>query len=302
MEEARGIDMIIFDKTGTLTLGEFGVVASINADGWDEQQTLALAAAVEAIQGRGIKAESEGHTVHVDGPRLLEQLTVMPPQAIAEFEQRQSAEGRSVVYLLRDARVIAAFALADVVRPESKEAVARLHEMGVEVAMLTGDSLAVAESVGRELGIDQIFAEVPPEHKDQKVAELLPRFYAILSNAITSAYRCRQTEAKSVQQLGNERELVTTHEDEHILCACFRELIPTLKPEYADLIYKLDLAGGDSAQGAAQLGITPNNLKVRHRRARQALRRRLEESCRLCAKHGCLDCTCTADAPSAASV
>lgn len=128
--------------------------------------------------------------------------------------------------------------------------------------------------------------------------KLLPWFYTILSNAITGTYRRRQTEEKSLQQLGYQQELVTTLEDEQILCACFRELIPTLKPEYADLIEKLDLAGRDSAQVAAQLGITPNNLKVRHHRARQALRRRLEESCRLCAKHGCLDCTCATDSAS----
>src|SRR5690606_13741201 len=111
----------------------------------------------EAIQGRGIKAVREGHTVYVGGPRLLELLQLAPPSAIADFEQQQSVQGRSVVYLVQDGQVIAAFALADVIRPESKEAVARLHEMGVAVAMLTGDSRAVAESVARELGIDQVF-------------------------------------------------------------------------------------------------------------------------------------------------
>lgn len=133
--------------------------------------------------------------------------------------------------------------------------------------------------------------------------KLLPWFYTILNNTIAGTYRRRQTEAKSVQQLGYEQEFVTTIADEQILCACFRELIPTLKPEYAEVIEKLDLAGGDSAQVAAQLGITANNLKVRHHRARQALRQRLEESCRLCAKHGCLDCTCAADdiSPTATS-
>lgn len=130
--------------------------------------------------------------------------------------------------------------------------------------------------------------------------KLMPWFYTILNNAIAGTYRRRQTEEKSVQQLGYEQDHVTTLEDEQILCACFRELIPTLKPEYADLIEQLDLAGTDSVQVAAQLGITPNNLKVRHHRARQALRRRLEESCRLCAEHGCLDCTCAADAVSPA--
>lgn len=73
-----------------------------------------------------------------------------------------------MVYLVHDDQVVAGLALADVIRPESKEAVQRLHEMGVEVAMLTGDSQAVAKAVADELGIDQYFAEVLPEHKEKK--------------------------------------------------------------------------------------------------------------------------------------
>ena len=77
-----------------------------------------------------------------------------------------------LIYLTSQEQIVAAFAVADVVRPESKQVVQRLHEMGVEVAMLTGDSRPVAEAVASELGIDHVFAEVLPEHKDQKVAEL----------------------------------------------------------------------------------------------------------------------------------
>jgi Cu2+-exporting ATPase len=110
--------------------------------------------------------------VHVGGPRLLELLNVAPPEKIARFEAETSSKGQSAVYLVQDNQVVAGFALADVIRPESREAVKRLHEMGVQVAMLTGDSAAVAKTVADELGIDQYFAEVLPEHKDQKVAEL----------------------------------------------------------------------------------------------------------------------------------
>ncbi|HUV29040.1 MAG TPA: HAD-IC family P-type ATPase, partial [Anaerolineales bacterium] len=81
-------------------------------------------------------------------------------------------KGQSVVYLIVNTDVIASFAVADIIRPESKQAVEMLHDMGIEVAMLTGDSRAVAKAVSDELGIDQFFAEVLPEHKDQKVAEL----------------------------------------------------------------------------------------------------------------------------------
>lgn len=129
-----------------------------------------------------------------------------------------------------------------------------------------------------------------PDLRDQE--KLLPWFYRILTNAIAESYRRRQTEDKYLQQYGYEQEFVTQPEDDQVVCGCFRALIPTLKPEYAELIESLELADADPAHVAAKLGITPNNLKVRRHRARQALRQRLEESCRLCAEHGCLDCTC----------
>jgi Cu2+-exporting ATPase len=212
LEEARQIGTVIFDKTGTLTEGEFGVVDVATSDGWDENAALALTAAIEgdsehtiargirrsaeerdlelpavnnfeAIKGRGVKAQREGQTYYVGGPRLMEMLEMEVPAALAQFEETASDQGQSTVYLIEygDAtaavdgnapHVLAGFALADVIRPESREAVQRLHDMGVEVAMLTGDSEAVARAVAAELGIDQYFAEVLPEHKDQKVAEL----------------------------------------------------------------------------------------------------------------------------------
>ncbi len=94
------------------------------------------------------------------------------PEPISRLRDAASAKGQSAVYLVEEEQVIAGFALADVIRPESKQAVQMLAEMGVEVAMLTGDSQAVAAAVAEELGIKTFFAEVLPEHKDQKVAEL----------------------------------------------------------------------------------------------------------------------------------
>jgi Cu2+-exporting ATPase len=201
MEQAREIDTVIFDKTGTLTKGEQGVVAVATKDGWDENEALALAAAIEgdsehmiargirqaaedrqlalphvtgfeAIKGRGVRAGNNGHTSYVGGPRLLEMLELQRSETLVRFAAQAGAKSQSVVYLVEDDQVAAAFALADVIRPESKQAVGRLHEMGVEVAMLTGDSEAVAKAVAEELGIDRYFAEVLPEHKDQKVTEL----------------------------------------------------------------------------------------------------------------------------------
>jgi Cu2+-exporting ATPase len=201
LEEAREIDIVIFDKTGTLTKGEFGVVGIATVDGWDEDHALALAAAIEgdsehtiargirlsaeehnlslsdisefeAIKGRGVKGIIEGQTAYVGGPRLLDMLELELPEKIAQFETLAGEKGQSVVNLILNGEVIASFAVADVIRSESKRAVEKLHEMGIEVAMLTGDSKAVAKAVSDEIGIDQYFAEVLPEHKDQKVAEL----------------------------------------------------------------------------------------------------------------------------------
>ena len=201
LEKAREIDVVIFDKTGTLTRGEFGVVAIQTTDGWDEGEALALAAAIEgdsehtiargirrsaeernvsapkisdfeAIKGRGVKAIYNGQEVYIGGPRLLEMLEIDLPEPTVKFEQEASRKGQSLVNLVVDGKLVAGFALADVIRSESKQAVEKLHAMGVEVAMLTGDAEAVAKAVAAELGIDQYFAEVLPEHKDQKVAEL----------------------------------------------------------------------------------------------------------------------------------
>ncbi len=201
LEEAREIDVVVFDKTGTLTEGQFGVADVVTAYGWEEDRALALAAAVEgdsehtiargirraaeekglslpetsdfeAIKGRGVQARQEGHVVYVGGPLLLEMLEAKRPEPLERFTQEAGAKGQTVTYLVEDGKPIAAFAQADLIRPESKKAVQRLQEMGFEVAMLTGDSQDVAEAVADELGIDRYFAEVLPEHKDRKVAEL----------------------------------------------------------------------------------------------------------------------------------
>ncbi len=205
LEKARLIDMVVFDKTGTLTEGKFGVVGIETIEGWSKEDALALAAAIEgdsehtiaqgirnsaeekdlslpvvsefeAIQGRGVRAQSEGKTVYVGGPRLLEKLKIDLPEKIAVFEEQASSKGQTVINLIQDGQngpeVVAGFALADVIRPESKQAIEELHKMGVEVAMLTGDSQEVAKAVADELGIDTYFGEVLPEHKDEKIIEL----------------------------------------------------------------------------------------------------------------------------------
>ena len=126
----------------------------------------------EALKGLGVKGMVGGTAVYAGGPRLLEYLEIQLPEEIATFSQEAGAKGQAVIHLIRSDEVIAAFALADVIRPESKQAVQRLHDMGIEVAMLTGDSEDVAKAVADELHIDRYFAEVLPEDKDKKVIEL----------------------------------------------------------------------------------------------------------------------------------
>ena len=121
---------------------------------------------------------------------------------------------------------------------------------------------------------------------------LVPWFYAILRNAITDAYRAR-ARAPEVE-LSDDLDVEDEPELHRQVCECFRTLLPALKPEYAEVIDALDLRSEPASALAERLDVSPNNLKVRHHRARQALRRRLEETCRVCAEHHCLDCTCEA--------
>jgi len=200
LEEARNLDAVVFDKTGTLTLGEHRVI-EIVTDELDQDEALRVAAAVEsdsehpvarailtsamerelavpgsqdfrALPGHGVEAQVDGRTWRVGGPNLLRQLGVAPPPLIADAADRFAERGQSSVYLIDDTEVRAVFAIADQVRPESIEAVRRLHGEGIEVVMLTGDSRTVATSVAEQLGIDTVYAEVLPEEKADRIREL----------------------------------------------------------------------------------------------------------------------------------
>jgi RNA polymerase sigma factor (sigma-70 family) len=121
---------------------------------------------------------------------------------------------------------------------------------------------------------------------------LVPWFYRILNNAIIDTYRKRNAETRYLEAYAREADQELDAEVQSEICACFRELLPSLKPEYAVLIDRLELQPGDPQELARELNVQPNNLKVRRHRARQALKQRLEDTCRTCAVHGCLDCTC----------
>jgi Cu2+-exporting ATPase len=200
LEGAKDLNTIIFDKTGTLTKGEQGVVR-VAVDGIEEADALRIAAGLEgdsehmiaqairkyvgergippakvsgfeSIAGRGVKASVDGTAYYIGGPRLLEQLQLSVPPALEQVKQEVETAGQSVIYLTDETRVLALFAIADVIREESRKAVQKLHDLGLKVAMLTGDSEPVARAVAKELNIDTFFAQVLPEHKADKVREL----------------------------------------------------------------------------------------------------------------------------------
>ena len=132
--------------------------------------------------------------------------------------------------------------------------------------------------------------EVAPTLRED--TRLLPWFYRILNNTIVDLHRRRQVEVKYQPRLADEMPTTYEPEDRVVLCQCIEALLPTLNPAYADVILALELGDQKPQLVADKLGITRNNLKVRRYRARQQLKQRLEETCRTCAAHGCLDCSC----------
>jgi P-type Cu2+ transporter len=201
LEEARNLTTVVFDKTGTLTRGEFRVVDIATDGSLSADEALRVAAAVErdsehtiaqgivksaeeqtvsipraeqfeAIPGHGIRATVEGKEFYMGGPAMLKRLALTPAAAVREAADQAAARGQASVYLLTSKAAVAAFTVADAVRPESRDAIQRLHEQRIEVVMLTGDAKAVAKAVATDLGIDTVFAEVLPGDKVDKIKEL----------------------------------------------------------------------------------------------------------------------------------
>jgi Cu2+-exporting ATPase len=203
LERARNLDMVIFDKTGTLTRGAPAVSDVAAAPGITEGDLIGQAAAVEsnsehplakaiaaeakarsviqpsatdfkALPGRGAEALVLGRRVVVGGPRLLSEANVLVPSGVEKLTAAWVSEGKTVLYAVSQGRLLGAFAAEDEIRPESAEAITELHRLGIRVAMITGDSQAVADSVARRLGIDEVAAEVLPADK----ASAVKRFQA----------------------------------------------------------------------------------------------------------------------------
>jgi len=199
-EQARNIQAVIFDKTGTLTEGRFGVTDVITFTGdIDEQALLAYAAALEgrsehpiaqgiaasaqaavsleveafkALSGKGVEGTVNGQVVRVVSPGYLKEHGLIVTD---ERIERLTAQGKTVVFVVMDEAVAGAIALADIIRPESKQAIAALKEMGIRSLMLTGDNRQVAQWVAKEVGLDEYFSEVLPQDKVVKVKEVQSR-------------------------------------------------------------------------------------------------------------------------------
>jgi Cu2+-exporting ATPase len=194
LERARNLDMVIFDKTGTLTRGSPAVSGMVTGPGANEDFLISRAASVEAnsehplakaivgeakrrnlptlqadnfesLPGRGAQAQVNGKSVIIGGPRLLTEGKATVPPEVEKLTTQWASEGKTVLYVVADGKLLGAFAVEDEIRPESNEAVKELHRLGIRVAMITGDSKTVADSVAKRIGIDEVAAEVLPADK-----------------------------------------------------------------------------------------------------------------------------------------
>lgn len=203
-EKARSVNAVIFDKTGTLTTARFGVTDIVPLDGGSTADLLATAASVESrsqhpvaraivseaerrqmkfpmsqsfksIPGRGAAANVSGREVMVLSPGQAAQTAGITSGEAAKLKE----QGKTVVFVIEEGRTRGAIALADVVRPESKEAVRKLKQMGIRCMMLTGDNKDVAARVAGELGLEEYFAEVLPHEKSSKIREVKSRGFVV---------------------------------------------------------------------------------------------------------------------------
>jgi Cu2+-exporting ATPase len=201
-ERARNIQAILFDKTGTLTEGKFGVTDVVSlGEGMDGKELLRYAASIEsysehpiargivasfqetssealsvegfkAIPGKGARAKVDGKEVRAVSPGYLKEIGI---EVNDERIEKLYSQGKTVIFVIIGDKLEGAIALADIIRPESREAISKLREMGVRCMMITGDNRQVARWVAEEIGLDEYFAEVLPDKKAEKVKEVQSR-------------------------------------------------------------------------------------------------------------------------------
>lgn len=197
-EEARRINAVVFDKTGTLTKGEFGITDLIVADGYTDDTVLKMVSSIEGqsehpiargilnsvkekeikipepeefeyIQGKGLKGKVNGKEVLAVSPGYMKEHNIPYPE---EKYKGLSSEGKTVIFAVIEGKFAGMIALADKIRESAKKAIQDLKEMGIESIMLTGDNKQVANYVGKQIGLDEVYAEVLPHEKANKVNEI----------------------------------------------------------------------------------------------------------------------------------
>jgi Cu+-exporting ATPase len=217
LERSHKISAVVLDKTGTLTRGEPRVTDIIAAASFSQEEVLRLAASAEygsehplgeaivkaasekklelsttsdfnAIPGHGIEASVAGKKLFLGNLRLIKDKG-LSLDGLEEEANRLWSKGKTVMFLDIDSQVAGIIALADTIKPNAKEALEKIHKMGIETLMLTGDNQRTAEAIAREAGVDRVLAEVLPEHKAQEVRKLQQegRVVAMVGDGINDA-------------------------------------------------------------------------------------------------------------------
>ncbi len=209
LELSRKIDIVLFDKTGTLTKGEYGVSEIMKIEELNEEEILKLAASADKpsehfisralvkaaqeknlellevkdfqrIPGKGVRAYLQEKEILTGGEAILEEKNIVLSEDLKEKINKLAIGGKTIIYLIVDGKLKGIISLADIIRPESKEAIEKLHQMGIKTAMITGDSEEVARWVAEELKIDEYFSKVLPQEKAEKVKILQEKSYKVM--------------------------------------------------------------------------------------------------------------------------
>ena len=217
LENAQQVDMVLLDKTGTITEGKPAVTDVLPLAGQSEQQLLALAGSAEkgsehplgkailhaaeeqnlnfpeisgfrALPGMGVVADFEGKALRIGNQKMIEEFLFLTMDSL-NLSEKLSNEGKTPMFVALEDKLVGIIAVADTVKPDSEAAIDKLHDMGIRVAMVTGDNRRTAEAIGRKMGLDQVFSEVLPDQKAGIVNQLKSegRFVAMVGDGINDA-------------------------------------------------------------------------------------------------------------------
>ncbi|HKB52807.1 MAG TPA: copper-translocating P-type ATPase, partial [Ramlibacter sp.] len=234
IETLRKVNTLVVDKTGTLTLGKPKLVTVAGANGTDERTVLHLAASLErgsehplaaaivlgaqerkvqladakdfvSLTGRGVKGTVDGRTVALGNRKLLDDLGVDPGPLAGRAEQLRE-DGQTVMFVSVDGKAAGLLGVADPIKETTPDAIRQLHEEGIRIAMLTGDSTTTAQAVASKLGIDEVFAEVLPDQKAEMVKRLQQagRIVAMAGDGINDAPALAQAEVGIAMGTGTD--------------------------------------------------------------------------------------------------